>query len=87
MENAITPETRLFLLSNPQNPLGRVFTREEMLDLAEFCQRHDLILVSDEIHCDLIFHEEKTPHVCGHSLPACYHDRIITLLSPSNTSM
>lgn len=85
MEQAITPETRLFLLSNPQNPLGRVFTREELVALAEFCQRHDLVLVSDEIHCDLIFHEDQTPHVCGHSLPARFHDRVITLLSPSKT--
>jgi cystathionine beta-lyase len=85
MEAAITPKTRLFLLSNPQNPLGRVFTRKEMLSLAAFCQRHDLILVSDEIHCDLVFDETNTPHVCGHSLPAEFHDRIITLLSPSKT--
>jgi cystathionine beta-lyase len=85
MEAAITPQTRVFLLSNPQNPLGRVFSREEMLALAEFCQRHDLILVSDEIHCDLVLDETKTPHVCGHSLPEEFHDRIITLLSPSKT--
>ena len=85
MEKAITPTTRVFLLSNPQNPLGRVFSREEMLALAEFCQRHDLILVSDEIHCDLVLDEQKTPHVCGHALPAEFHDRIITLLSPSKT--
>lgn len=85
MEAAITPQTRLFLLSNPQNPLGRVFTREELIALAEFCRRHDLVLVSDEIHCDLIFDETRTPHVCGHALPAEYHDRIITLLSPSKT--
>ncbi len=85
MEAAVTPQTRIFLLSNPQNPLGRVFSREEMVALAQFCQRHDLILVSDEIHCDLIFDEAKTPHVCGHSLPEEFHDRIITLLSPSKT--
>lgn len=85
MEAAVTSRTRLFLLSNPQNPLGRVFRRDEMLALVDFCQRHDLILVSDEIHCDLVFDEKKTPHVCGHSLPSEFHDRIITLLSPSKT--
>jgi len=85
MAASITAKTRLFLLSNPQNPLGRVFTRSELMQLAEFCQRHDLILVSDEIHCDLIFNEALTPHVCGHALPSEFHDRIITLLSPSKT--
>jgi len=85
MEAAITPQTRLFLLSNPQNPLGRVFTRAELIQLAEFCQAHDLVLVSDEIHCDLVFDETATPHVCGHALPEEFHDRIITLLSPSKT--
>ena len=85
MEAAVTKKTRIFLLSNPQNPLGRVFTRGELIELAEFCRRHDMILVSDEIHCDLIFDEQATPHVCAHSLPEIYHDRIITLLSPSKT--
>ncbi|MFM2220867.1 MAG: hypothetical protein RLZZ553_615 [Verrucomicrobiota bacterium] len=85
MEAAVTSRTRLFLLSNPQNPLGRVFRRDEMLALVDFCQRHDLILVSDEIHCDLVFDEKNTPHVCGHSLPSEFHDRIISLLSPSKT--
>lgn len=85
MEKAVTPRTRLFLLSNPQNPLGRVFTREELIRLASFCQRHDLVLVSDEIHCDLVLDDTRAPHVCGHALPAEFHDRIITLLSPSKT--
>jgi len=69
METAVTPGTRLFLLSNPQNPLGRVFSEEEIIQLAEFCDRHDLILVSDEIHCDLILDEERTPHFTALRLP------------------
>ncbi|MCP5536616.1 MAG: putative C-S lyase [Akkermansiaceae bacterium] len=85
MESAVTPGTRLFLLSNPQNPLGRVFTRAEMTRLAEFCERHDLILVSDEIHCDLILDDTQTPHVCAAGLPDSFQKRIITLLAPSKT--
>ncbi len=85
MSAAVTPRTRLFLLSNPQNPLGRVFTSEELTQLAEFCERHDLILVSDEIHCDLVLDEVQTPHHCAHRLPEAFHSRIITLLSPSKT--
>lgn len=85
MEAAVTPETRLFLLSNPQNPLGRVFTREEIEKLADFCDRHDLILIADEIHCDLILDEAATPHVCAALLPEALQKRIISLLSPSKT--
>lgn len=85
MEAAVTPDTSIFLLSNPQNPLGRVFGRSEVEKLAAFCDRHDLMLVSDEIHCDLILDETKTPHVCAAGLPEDLQKRIITLLAPSKT--
>ncbi len=85
MEAGVTPGTRLFILSQPQNPLGRVFSKEELLQLAEFCARHDLILVSDEIHCDLIFDEAETPFYSALRLPPELADRTIVLLSPSKT--
>lgn len=85
MEKAVTAATRIFLFCNPQNPLGRVFSMAEIEQLAEFCETHDLILVSDEIHCDLIFDEAATPHFSALRLPARFADRTITLLSPSKT--
>jgi cystathionine beta-lyase len=85
LEAAVTPQTRLFLLSNPQNPLGRAFSAAEITQLAEFCERHDLILISDEIHCDLILEPALTPHFSAARLPASLQKRIITLLSPSKT--
>lgn len=85
MENAVTPETKLFILCNPQNPLGRVFSAAEVIRLAEFCESHDLVLVSDEIHCDLIFDETATPHFSALNLPEHLARRTITLLSPSKT--
>lgn len=85
MEKAVTPETKVFLLCNPQNPLGRVFTAEEVTKLAAFCDAHDLVLVSDEIHCDLIFDETATPHFSALNLPENLAKRSITLLSPSKT--
>jgi cystathionine beta-lyase len=54
LERAVRPDTRLLLLSNPQNPTGRAYTRRELTKLAEFCLRHRLVLCSDEIHCSLI---------------------------------
>ena len=83
MEAAVTPATRVFLLCNPQNPLGRVFTAAEITRLATFCETHDLVLVSDEIHCDLIFDETATPHFSALNLPENLAKRTITLLSPS----
>jgi cystathionine beta-lyase len=85
MARAVTRQTRVFLLCNPQNPLGRVFSQAEVLQLATFCEAHDLVLVSDEIHCDLIFDEAATPHVSALSLPPALAQRAITLLSPSKT--
>jgi cystathionine beta-lyase len=85
MEQAVTPTTRVFLLCNPQNPLGKVFSKTEVERLAEFCEAHDLILVSDEIHCDLIFDEALTPHFSGLNLADRFAQRTITLLSPSKT--
>lgn len=85
MENAVTPQTKVFLLCNPQNPLGRVFSADEILKLAAFCEAHDLVLVSDEIHCDLIFDEAATPHFSALNLPADLAKRCITLLAPSKT--
>ena len=85
MEAAVSEKTKVFLLCNPQNPLGRVFDAEEIVKLAEFCEAHDLVLVSDEIHCDLILDEERTPHFSALNLPAHLARRTITLLSPSKT--
>ncbi|KAB2640603.1 MAG: putative C-S lyase [Verrucomicrobia bacterium] len=85
MERSITKHTRVFLLCNPQNPLGRVFEAAEITRLAEFCEAHDLVLVSDEIHCDLVFDEAATPHVSALTLPPALAQRSITLLSPSKT--
>lgn len=85
MEKAVTPETKIFLLCNPQNPLGRVFSAAEITQLANFCETHGLVLVSDEIHCDLIFDETATPHFSALNLTADLAKRTITLLSPSKT--
>ena len=85
MERAVTKQTRLFLLCNPQNPLGRVFEPAEIVRLAQFCEAHDMVLVSDEIHCDLILDEAITPHFSALNLPPALAQRSITLLSPSKT--
>jgi cystathionine beta-lyase len=84
MDQAVTPRSRLFLLCNPQNPTGRVFTREELQKIAAFCQRHDLIICSDEIHCDLIL-DPACRHLPLAGLDPAVAERTITLMAPSKT--
>lgn len=84
LESAITPDTRLFILCNPHNPTGRVYSREELARLAEICAKHDLIICSDEIHCELILDQDKT-HLPIATLDADIADRTITLMAPSKT--
>jgi cystathionine beta-lyase len=84
LESAITPRTRLFLLCNPHNPVGRIFTRDELNALAVICQKHDIIICSDEIHCGLLLDEDKT-HLPTSTLDPEVAKRTITLMSPSKT--
>lgn len=84
IEKAITPKTRLFMLCNPHNPVGRVFTREELVRIAEICEKHDLIVCSDEIHCGMILDSDKF-HIPFAGLGKEIQDRTITLMAPSKT--
>jgi cystathionine beta-lyase len=59
MHDAIEPSTRMIMICNPQNPTGRSYTAAELSQLADFIERHDLTLVSDEIHCNLILDPES----------------------------
>ena len=84
LENAITPDTRLFLLCNPHNPVGRVFSREELNTLAGICIKHDMVICSDEIHCGLLLDSDKV-HIPTAKLAPEVAARTITLMSPSKT--
>jgi cystathionine beta-lyase len=83
MERAVTPRTKLFFLCNPHNPVARVFRREELQRIGEFCLRHNLILCSDEIHCDLIL--DDIPHIPTGLLGGEIANRTVTLMAPSKT--
>lgn len=84
MERAISDRTRLFLFCNPHNPVGRAFSREELLSVAEICLRHRLFICSDEIHSGLILDRDKK-HLPLASLSSEIAARTITLLAPSKT--
>lgn len=84
MEALVRPDTRLFLFCNPHNPTGRVYNRQELIDLAEFCMRHDMVICSDEIHCDLIL-EPALRHIPLAAISPEIASRSITLMAPSKT--
>lgn len=82
-DQSFTPETRLFILCNPHNPVGKVFHKEELLKTAEICLKHNVIICSDEIHCDLIFSGHR--HIPIASLDPQIAQNTITLMAPSKT--
>jgi cystathionine beta-lyase len=82
-EQSIKETTGMFLLCNPHNPVGKVFTVEELNKMAEICLRHNLVICSDEIHCDLIFNGRH--HIPIASLSEEIARNTITLMAPSKT--
>lgn len=82
-ENKITEEKiKLFFLCNPHNPVGRVWTREELTKLGDICVKHHVTVVSDEIHQDFAF---RGKHLVFADLKKEYEDSSITCTSPSKT--
>ncbi len=84
LEQLITDRTRIFILCNPHNPVGRVYTHDELAELAAICNKHDIVICSDEIHCGLILDKDKI-HVPMATLDPEVAARTITLMAPSKT--
>ncbi len=82
-QQIISENVRAFILCNPQNPTGRVFTREELTQLAEICLRQNVLIISDEIHCDILFDGHK--HIPIASLSPEVAANTITFMAPSKT--
>jgi len=75
--------TKAFLLCNPHNPGGRVYRKDELTQMAEICLENDMYIVSDEIHCDLVF--SGYHHIPIASLSPEIAQRTITVMAPSKT--
>ncbi len=82
-ERELSPRSRILLLCNPHNPVGRRYERDELERIAEICIARDVIICSDEIHCDLIL--DGGPHVPTATLGPQVAARTITLMAPSKT--
>jgi cystathionine beta-lyase len=82
-EDSIGEQTALFILCNPHNPIGKVFTKPELERTAEICLKKDVIICSDEIHSDLVYPDYS--HIPIASLDSDIAQNTITLLAPSKT--
>lgn len=74
---------KMMIFCSPHNPVGRVWTQEELHQLAQICQMHNVILVSDEIHMDFVYTPHQHHMLIG--LDDAYKDFVITLISASKT--
>jgi len=82
-KKAALPNVKLMILCNPHNPVGRVFTYEELQQMGEICIKNGVKLVVDEIHADIVFKPHK--HVTFTNLPAVIRNQSVVLISPSKT--
>ena len=80
---SLNGDEKMIIFCSPHNPGGRVWSRDELQKLAYFCERHDLILISDEVHNDLVYKGQKH-HVLACAVPSICH-RLVTLIATTKT--
>lgn len=83
LRNAITAKSRLLLLCNPFNPIGRVLSFSELREIVDICLNHDMLVCSDEIHCDLVF--DGRTHIPLAKVDERIEENLVTLISPGKT--
>ncbi|MBK5720317.1 PatB family C-S lyase [Dysgonomonas sp. Marseille-P4677] len=83
LRKAITADCHVLILCNPHNPGGRVWTRQELIDIAEICYDNNILVISDEIHSDLAFAPNK--HIPFASVSEKAAQNSITFMAPSKT--
>ena len=74
-EKLLTDRTRAVMISNPCNPSGKLFSRVEMIAMGEFCKKHDLFLISDEVYREFCYTQE--PHFSAMNIPGCEQNVIL----------
>jgi cystathionine beta-lyase len=80
---AADPRTRLMILCNPHNPVGRVWTEDELAQACEICRRYDVLMISDEIHGDIVYEPHRYTPLASISADVAQHS--VTCLSPAKT--
>lgn len=79
----ITPKTKILLFCNPHNPVGRIFTKAELRAIADICLENNILMCSDEIHCELLLDGKE--HIPTATLSPQIADNTITLMSSCKT--
>jgi cystathionine beta-lyase len=82
-EKASNPKAKIFLLCSPHNPVGKVWTSEELIRMGEICLKNRVMVISDEIHCDFIF--EGRQHIPFASISEAFLKNSVTCLAPGKT--
>ncbi len=82
-EKIVTQKVKLFILCSPHNPVGRVWTREELTRMGDICVKHGVIVVSDEIHADFIYPGHT--HTLFPAIKPEFLDNTILCTAPSKT--
>lgn len=82
LEKSITNKTKILLLCNPHNPTGKVFSLEELNKLEEICKKNNILIISDEIHGDLVYAKKHIPFF---SISSWAKENSIVLNSPAKT--
>lgn len=83
LKSKIDADTKMLILCNPHNPTGNVWRKEELIDLCNICLENDILIISDEIHADIVFEGHK--HIPTASINSDIADKTITLMAPSKT--
>lgn len=83
LEQKLADNVRIMIFCSPHNPIGRVWKLQELEEVLRICRKYDVMLVSDEIHSDLVFKGHK--HIPISSLAEEYYNKCITLVSPTKT--
>lgn len=83
LEAQIDEKTKMMILCSPHNPIGRVWTREELTAVGELCMRHDILLVADEIHGDIVYPGHK--HIPFAALSEEFADHCVVCNAPNKT--
>lgn len=83
LDTAMRDDAGLFLLCNPYNPVGRCLTRDEIECVVDICRQNDVVICSDEIHCDLLF--DGRQHIPTATISREAAEITVTLMAPSKT--
>ena len=83
LKRKLNPNVKMFIFCSPHNPVGRVWTKEELTELGQVLEKHDLVILSDEMHCDLTFKNHSfTPFS---TISPAVANKMLTFISPAKT--